>query len=255
VSAALILAAGRGSRLGGLTADRPKCLTPLAGRPLLEWQVAALRAAGASPVVAVGGYRAGTLRGRTDRLLLNPRWSETNMVATLACAAELLESGPVVVSYADIVYDAAHVRALDAAGGDIALTNDRDWARLWRARSEHPLSDAESFRVREGRVLEIGGRAARMEEIEGQYMGLLRFTPAGWGVVARHLAALPAAAVDRLDMTGLLGALVAAGVPVEGVAVEGGWCEVDTEADLRIYENALAGADRWSHDWRGGSAW
>src|ERR1700737_2694599 len=41
MAVALIVAAGRGERLGS---DRPKALVPLAGKPLLEWSVAALRA-------------------------------------------------------------------------------------------------------------------------------------------------------------------------------------------------------------------
>jgi 2-C-methyl-D-erythritol 4-phosphate cytidylyltransferase len=41
MAVALIVAAGRGERLGS---PRPKALVPLCGRPMLEWSVAALRA-------------------------------------------------------------------------------------------------------------------------------------------------------------------------------------------------------------------
>ena len=40
---AVILAAGRGSRLGPHTEDRPKCLVELADKPLISRQIAALR--------------------------------------------------------------------------------------------------------------------------------------------------------------------------------------------------------------------
>ena len=40
---AVILAAGRGSRMGHLGNDRPKCLVELEGKPLIERQIAALR--------------------------------------------------------------------------------------------------------------------------------------------------------------------------------------------------------------------
>src|SRR6185503_13206340 len=52
---AIILAAGRGSRMGQLTAEIPKCLVQLGGKPLLEWQTGALRAAGIDRIAVVTG--------------------------------------------------------------------------------------------------------------------------------------------------------------------------------------------------------
>ena len=54
----LILAAGRGSRMGPLGDDRPKCMVELNGRPLLDRQIAALRRGGVEEVGIVRGYRA-----------------------------------------------------------------------------------------------------------------------------------------------------------------------------------------------------
>lgn len=250
----IILAAGRGSRLGAITDERPKCLTELLGRPLLAWQLDALRAGGVEGLTVVGGYRKERLEGGSYALLENPRWSETNMVGTLACAAEVLRSGPTVVSYSDIVYHPDHVRALLAAEGDLAISYDQRWAELWQDRFEDALSDAESFMVRAGRVVEIGNRARSLEEIQGQYMGLLRFTPAGWARAEDFLASLAPAERDRLDMTSLLRRLLQARMRITAVPVEGRWCEVDNETDLRLYERRLAEAQaraaRWTHDWR-----
>ncbi|PYK48280.1 MAG: nucleotidyl transferase, partial [Verrucomicrobia bacterium] len=55
---ALILAAGRGSRMGDLGDDRPKCLIELQGRPLIERQITALRRSGVEEIGVVRGYRA-----------------------------------------------------------------------------------------------------------------------------------------------------------------------------------------------------
>ena len=49
----IILAAGRGSRMKNLTADRPKCLVELRGKALLDWQLEALRAAGVTEIAIV----------------------------------------------------------------------------------------------------------------------------------------------------------------------------------------------------------
>jgi hypothetical protein len=55
---AVILAAGRGSRLGDLTRNHPKPFLPLAGVPLLDRLLASLRSAGVETVTVVTGYRA-----------------------------------------------------------------------------------------------------------------------------------------------------------------------------------------------------
>ena len=64
---AIILAAGRGSRMNKLTQDRPKCLVELHGRSLLNIQINTLRDAGISDIGIVTGYKRELL---TDRGLV-----------------------------------------------------------------------------------------------------------------------------------------------------------------------------------------
>src|SRR5437879_5073240 len=157
---AIILAAGRGSRLGALGDGRPKCLVELSGKPLVERQVAALGRCGVSEIGIVRGYRAHMIQLPGVTYFENPRWSETNMVASLCAAAPWLRDGPVVVSYADIFFRHELVRALVDAQDDLAITYDPDWRTLWTRRFAEPLSDAETFRAdASGRLIEIGGKA------------------------------------------------------------------------------------------------
>jgi L-glutamine-phosphate cytidylyltransferase len=238
---ALILAAGRGSRMGPLTGDRPKCLVELAGRPLIERQIAALRRGGADPIGVVRGYRAEMIDFPGLVSFANSRWAETNMVMSLAAAAPWLSSSPVIVSYADIFYRSHLVRELADAIGDLVITYDRTWHSLWKRRFTDPLADAETFRVdATGRLLEIGGKTTRIEEIQGQYMGLLKFTPPAWRAVETHLAALDPAARDRLDVTALLRQLLAShAIPIASLATGGHWGEIDHPEDIALYEQMV----------------
>jgi choline kinase len=237
---AVILAAGRGSRLGQLTDDRPKCLTPLAGRPLLAWQRTALDAAGVTGTAIVAGYRAESLTGIGLPVFPAPRWAHTEMVGSLLAASAWLAEEPCVVSYSDIVYSAATVRRLITAPGDLAIAYDPDWAALWRSRFADPLDDAETFRLDGGGALaEIGARPRTVAEVEGQYMGLLRFTPAAWAATRTLLAELPADRVDTLHMTDLLQALIGAGERIETVPCHEAWAEVDSASDLAVCEDLV----------------
>jgi L-glutamine-phosphate cytidylyltransferase len=239
---ALILAAGRGSRMRHLGDERPKCLVELAGRPLLERQMAALRRGGCTEIGVVRGYRGEMLERPGLKAFSNERWADTNMVASLACAAQWLREGPVIVSYADIFYRAALVRGLAAAPGELVIAYDRKWRELWTRRFADPLADAETFRIdATGRLLEIGGKTTRIEDIQGQYMGLLKFTPAAWSAVEALRATLEPPVRDKLDMTGMLRRLIAAGtLPISTYATEGQWGETDNPGDVELYEAMLA---------------
>jgi len=241
----LILAAGRGSRMGALGADRPKCLVELDGRPLLERQVAALRRGGAQEIGIVRGYRAELLDFPDFSHFDNERWAETNMVSSLAAAAAWLRAGPVIVSYADIFYRGELVRALAQTPGALVIAYDRLWRRLWERRFAEPLADAETFRRNgKGELVEIGGRTARIEDIEGQYLGLLKFTPRAWDAVESLRAGLDAATRDRLDMTALLRRLLAQqALPIGTCATDGQWGEIDHPRDLALYQEMLASGE------------
>jgi choline kinase len=239
---ALILAAGRGSRMGALGDVRPKCLVELDGRPLLDRQLAALRAGGAREIGIVRGYRKDMLNDPALEYFDNERWAATNMVMSLACAAEWLRAGPVIVSYADIFYRGSLIRGLAGAPGALVISYDRRWRELWTRRFADPLSDAETFRIdAAGRLLEIGGKTADIEDIQGQYMGLLKFTPPAWSVVERMLSELDPAVRDRLDMTGLIRRLLADGaVGIATYGTDGQWGEIDNAGDVELYQAMLA---------------
>jgi L-glutamine-phosphate cytidylyltransferase len=238
---ALILAAGRGSRMGAVGDNRPKCLVELAGRPLLDRQLAALQRGGATQIGIVRGYRAEMLTNPNLTYFENAQWAETNMVMSLSAAGAWLRAGPVIVSYADIFYRGDLVRGLAGTPGDIVISFDRQWQGLWSRRFADPLADAETFRVSSDGVLrEIGGKTTRIADIQGQYMGLLKFTPAAWASVEELLATLEPAIRKRLDMTGLLQRLLARKMAaIRTFGTDGQWGEIDNPGDVELYEEML----------------
>jgi choline kinase len=238
---AIILAAGRGSRMGSLGDERPKCLVELEGKPLIERQIAALRRGGVDRIGVVRGYRAELIDVPGVFYFTNERWAETNMVMSLAAAAAWLREESAIVSYADIFYRSEFVRGLAAAPGQLVVSYDRAWRRLWTRRFADPLADAETFRIdAEGQLIEIGGKTTRIADIEGQYMGLLKFTPQAWRAIEALLGTLDAAVRDRLDMTGLLRRLLAGKrMPVSTFGTDGQWGEIDNPEDVALYRQMI----------------
>jgi len=252
---AIILAAGRGSRMKDLTEDKPKCFVELSGKRLFDWQVSSIKEAGIKDIVIVCGYKKEAFNSGDYLKEENPRWSETNMVVTLTYARKYLLQEECIVSYADIVYHPAIIKKLIDAEGDIVITYDRLWQSLWKTRMEDPLADAETFKTDERGVLkEIGNKTSSIDDVKGQYMGLFKFNPDGWKKVESMIANLSQEKRDKLDVTSLFKMMIDSGIDIGTVPVDGKWCEVDTEDDLRTYANVInevnSGALQWEHDWR-----
>ena len=161
------------------------------GRTLIDWQRAALQEAGVTDIAIVTGYRADMLSDQGLKTFHNANWAATNMVASLATASDWLEAEPCIVSYSDIFYDAEAVCALKTVTDALAITYDANWRELWTRRFDDPLLDAETFRITNaGVILEIGQKPQSIDEVQGQFMGLLRFMPEGWAELCRCLDTL-----------------------------------------------------------------
>ena len=147
---------------------------------------------------------------------------------------------PIIVSYSDIFYTPETVAALVGAACTIALAYDVTWSDLWKQRFDDPLSDAESFKLNAASCLtEIGRKHVSYDDIEGQYMGVLKITPQAWDEISATVRSLKPERRDKLDMTGLLSLLIARGIPILAVPRCGIWGECDTETDLHIYRRWL----------------
>jgi len=238
---AIILAAGRGSRMKNLTDTRPKCLTELHGKSLLDRQLTALRDAGIEQIAIVTGYKREMLTNRGLIEFYNSRWADTNMVSSLACAESWLQAETCIVSYSDIFYSNQAVKSLMSSAASLAVTYDPNWLELWTKRFGDPLLDAETFRLKTDDTLaEIGYKPKSAEEVQGQYMGLLRFTPQAWLEIIRIINSLTFVERDSMHMTGTLQKVIEAGnISVVAVPYKGRWGEIDSITDLYFYERNI----------------
>ena len=242
---AIILAAGRGSRLHPYTENTPKCLTELAGETLISRQIKTLRASGIHEIVIVTGFMAHKLVLPDTKQVFNPFWATTNMVESLFCAKEFFDDD-IFVSYSDIIYESRNLNALIASPHDVSVLVDRQWRVYWEHRFKDPLSDAESLIMDdEGCILDIGQKVANIDSIEAQYMGLMRFQNGGVQALEKAWNSLFAVRREWMEMrrvkeaymTDLLMEMIFLRIPVHAVMIDGGWLEIDTVSD---YEYAIS---------------
>ncbi|KTD62007.1 phosphocholine cytidylyltransferase family protein [Legionella spiritensis] len=228
---AIILAAGRGSRMGKLTDEQPKCLTVVNGRPLIEHQINALTEAGIKEIAIVTGYRDICLQKYGNHFFHNEEWAQTNMVWSLMCARPWLDEDNCIVSYSDIFYGSQIVQNLISCDDDIAIAYDPNWYELWSKRFANPLDDAETFRLDERKYLvEIGRKTDFVADIQGQYMGLLKFNKN----TLSHYFMDNTVPFTTIDMTSFLQHLIVKQVNIKAVANFEAWGEIDHPEDIAV---------------------
>jgi len=238
---AIILAAGSGNRLRPLTNERPKCLVPLYGRPILDYSLEAIGHVNIHDVTIVTGYRADAIQELGLPTRHNARFSSTNMVHSLFCAEDLFDDD-ILISYGDIVYGRQVLETTLAAAGDFVVTVDRRWRELWEMRMEDPLADAETLRLDDqGRILELGKKPQTLAEIQGQYIGLIMIRRVALDLVCAYYHEMDRNALydgkdfDNMYLTSFIQAVIDHVMPVTAAFVEGGWVEVDSVEDLETY--------------------
>lgn len=249
---AIILAAGRGSRLGDLTDDTPKCQMVVGGRTLLDRQIEAYRAHGVTDIAVVRGYLADHITPPGVVTFDNPAWETTGLLYSLFCAEPAMEGG-FFISYGDTTFDPSYVGLiLDALadGHPMAGIVDTAWEEVYEGRDWHPPEQAENALIdANGDMTDVGKRVPGDGSL-GEFIGLLGVSAEAaeaWRAAYREL-------VERIGLDGewgqlgavrkayssdLLQLLIDQGHKAWAVQVQGGWREIDTPEDLALAQDAV----------------
>lgn len=246
-AAAVILAAGLGSRLRAEGRSVPKCLTPVAGVPILLRALAALERAGAGEAVVVVGCMAPAVRaaagsrhgGLPVRYVENPRFAETGTSESLRLGMQAVEPGrEVLVLEGDVVFeDAMLTRLMESLGPTATMVEP------WEPRLSGTFVDVDAGGFVTDWVHERDRPAGAT--LEGRYktVNLTRFGAAdAQGTLIPALAYACVEETGRAPLETVMRRLVRqAGVRIAAVPTGGlRWFEVDTPEDLAVAEALFA---------------
>ncbi len=234
---AIILSAGRGRRLPKYLSIKPKVLLKVGRHTILEKQIQNFKLMGINKVALVTGYNAKYFKKMNLKLFHNRKWASTNMVFSLKQANSWLNKYKCIVSYGDILYEEKALKKLISNKNKIALTYDVNWRMLWKKRFKNILSDAETFKIKRGIIREIGKKTESIKNINGQYMGLIKFNPTGWKVFKKCLQKHFKGKYKKLYLTDIFQKLIENNINIFGVKFNGKWAEVDNLKDYEIMKN------------------
>ena len=230
VRKAVLLAAGRGTRLGALTERFPKPMLEVAGRPIIGHILAGLAGAGITEVFIVTGHCADLLEqgvgdgadhGVRVRYLRQP--SPDGTARAVSLARQHLESEPFFFGWGDILVQArSYQQVLEAArppfDGALAVNPVDD-----------PCAGAAVY-------VDPGMRILRMVEKPPRGTSTTGWNNAGLGVLPPTIwplvDALSPSSRGEYELPQAIAALVQRGTPVRAVPITGPWFDIGTPEDL-----------------------
>ncbi|CAB1056226.1 CTP:Inositol-1-phosphate cytidylyltransferase [Olavius sp. associated proteobacterium Delta 1] len=235
---AVILSAGQGKRLLPLTADSPKCILPIRGQTLIEWQIDELAKCGIEQATVVLGYRADKveriLRSRYGKhrvqTVYNAAYAVSDNLVSCWVAHDAMTEDFVLLN-GDTLFEAAVLKRL-------LETRDRPVTVVVSQKSEY---DADDMKVElDGCRLVKIGKDLIPDQVDGESIGMILFRDQG-PMMFRD--AIQKALRDPSSQTKWYLSVIdemARRLPVWTCAVNGmQWCEVDYRADLKQAEKVV----------------
>jgi choline kinase len=252
----LIIAAGRGSRLGKITDNSPKCLLKVGGVPIVERIINEMFDVGAEKIALIRGYMGHKFELKNLQYFENIQYSQNNILHSMMCAKDFLvdsimQKENLIISYSDIVFDSELMMKIAESEGSISLLCDPDWEVKYLGRTQHPkteaeivITDNENLVLQIGKLFsekEIGCLDSTLELVE--FTGLIFLKPDGIASVLDAFEEI--SSLVNLDepfgrsktfqnayLSDLFQFLVDSGQRVEVTRCTGTWFEIDTEQDL-----------------------
>ena len=229
---AVILAAGRGTRMRELTAELPKPMIEVRGKPVLQHIVEGLRDAGIRDCLIVVGYRADAVRdffgdGSHHNLAIHYKTQTvqdgTGRVVQLA--GDFVDNRPFILAYGDILVDPAnYARVVD-------LPDDAE-AMLTVRRGEDVSKGGAVFLNGEMDLVDLREKPRPGELTSPWYnAGLYTFRPSIFDFTAK----LKLSPRGEYELTDAIRDLAQSGGKVKALELTGEWADVrDPETLARL---------------------
>jgi dTDP-glucose pyrophosphorylase len=232
---AVVLAAGRGTRMRELTAEVPKPMIDVRGKPVLQHIIEGLRDAGIREFLLIVGYRADVVRkffgdGSSDNVAIQyaTQTVQDGTGRVVDLAGDFVGGCPFVLSYGDILIDQANYkRVLD-------LSEDVE-AILTVTRGEDVSKGGAVFLNDEMELLDLREKSQPGEATSPWYnAGLYAFRPSIFDFTAK----LKPSPRGEYELTDAIRELAQSGKKVKAVELTGEWADVrDPEILAKLNES------------------
>ena len=217
---ALILAAGKGTRLG--LNDSPKCLIEFGTSSLIEYQIKCLNELGIKNIHIITGYFPEKIKSKIGDLanyIHNPEFSSTNNICSILCAKNFM-SDDFICIYGDLFFDKKILENCFSSKKDIVLTVEKNLRE-----------ETSRVKIKDNKIILVN-KNINFNEADGNFIGMAKFSK---NIITKLFNSIEKIAKNDSQSyyTSAIEDLIQNGTDVHFVTTENlSWMDIDTPDDL-----------------------
>jgi len=220
---AILLAAGRGTRLKPLTIEKPKCLINIGKKTIIERQILLLKKIGIKDILVITGYQSKMIEdqlGNQVRYKHYKDYNKTNNLNTLWSARNEL-TGEIICLFTDLLFEYLLLEKIVYSEGDICLA----------VNTKKILEGTMRVRIKDSKIVGVGSHIP-VSEGSGNFLGIAKFSTSGTSMLLEQMKKMVTGHQNDY-YTIAIDTLAKMKKNIDYVDVSNfAWREVDTKEDL-----------------------
>ncbi len=244
---AIILAAGKGSRLVEATFGSPKPLVDINGISLIQRQINLYKKEKIKKITVIRGYKLNEFQLKNVNYVDDLEFEKHDQLGSLISGINEIE-GDVLITFGDILFDEKIVQQMITSEKEISVAVDPNWRESYEKRKDNPIELAGKVLIKNNQILEFSEELPISKEgFEiAEFLGIIKIRNNMTEKIRKLLKNLTenhkgkfhdAKSFQYAKLTDFLQELIKLEIKITPVFIKGKWCEIDTPMDLEIARN------------------
>ncbi|MBL76958.1 MAG: hypothetical protein CL763_08565 [Chloroflexi bacterium] len=234
----IILAAGKGTRLGNYTNDIPKALVDVNGTSIIERQLKQFQKNGITDISIIVGYKKEKFSLKNVNFIYNDNFENNDLLASLIYAEKEI-CGEILILFADLLFEEKILEQIIKSTYDISIAIDLDWKKKHDDKRNNqfpPLAEIE-----DNKVVRISEKKSLIrKKPSGEFFGIMKLSSHGSCIFMEILEQAKSHqghfhdsnSFSMAKITDMIQEIIENGYDIKPIFVNGKWLEVDTIMDL-----------------------
>lgn len=230
---AIIIAAGKGSRIPEISKLIPKSLIKINGKSLLERQIDFIRKLDINKISIVKGYKSKKINFKNIKYFTNRNYAKNEQLDSLFYAKKWFDDDLVIV-FSDIIYDFSILKKVVNSKKEFVIAIQKNWKKKYKERFDHPMEQADKVLVKYKKIFDIG-KGLSINETNGEFLGIFKLSKKISLKLRNEYKLLrKSKGTHKFQIHDFFKYLIKKGINIQPIYVHGKYMEIDTKNDLKI---------------------